>query len=237
MIHRIRSQLARLRDVLPGGFARTSFAQEGEDLILERVFERQSHGIYVDVGAHHPRRFSNTYLLYRRGWRGVNIDAAPGSMRAFHVVRPRDLNLEVGVAREAGERDFFVFNEPALSTFDAERARSLNRPPYEIVSVRKVRCAPLATILHEHAIAAIDLLSIDAEGYDYDVVRTLDWDRARPRVVVVEQHAADLGTLVAAPVHGYMTERGYGLFAKTFNSVFYSRPIGDDAAVISPRAH
>ena len=54
---------------------RYSFSQEGEDLLIDRMFDGQSVGFYVDVGAHHPTRFSNTYLLYLRGWRGINIDA------------------------------------------------------------------------------------------------------------------------------------------------------------------
>jgi FkbM family methyltransferase len=223
VIDKVRSQLARLRDVLPGGFARTSFAQEGEDLILERIFEGQANGLYVDVGAHHPRRFSNTELLYRRGWRGVNVDAAPGSMDAFRKLRPRDINLELGIARTAETRDFFVFDEPALNTFDAARAKTLDKPPYRIVSVQKVRCAPLAEILREHAIGAIDLLTIDAEGSDYDVLQTLDWDASKPRIVLVEQHQLDLVALLATDVAQFMKARGYGVIAKTFNSIFYTR--------------
>ena len=221
VIERLRAQLERVRDVLPGGYGRTSLAQEGEDLILERIFEHQRAGIYVDVGAHHPKRFSNTYLLYRRGWHGVNIDAAPGSMAAFERERPRDVNLERGVAATTAHRDFFVFNEPALNTFDAARARSLERPPYFIKEVCKVRCEPLAAILREHSIGAIDLLTIDAEGFDYEILRTLDWAASRPRVVLTEQFSRDLGALLASEMHGFMHSRGYRIVAKTFNSVFY----------------
>lgn len=220
-LDRVRAQLQRVRDVLPRGFGRTSFAQEGEDLILARMFEGQARGIYVDVGAHHPRRFSNTELLYRRGWHGVNIDAAPGSMSEFRRLRPRDVNLEIGVAKADETRNFYVFDEPALNTFDAERARALDKPPYRIREVVKVRCAPLATILREHAIGAIDLLTIDAEGFDYDVLQTLDWQTTQPRVVLVEQHQLDLEALLASDVCTFMTVRGYRVIAKTFNSVFY----------------
>ena len=221
MLARLRNQLERVRDVLPGGYGRASFAQEGEDLILERIFEHQPTGIYVDVGAHHPLRFSNTQLLYRRGWRGVNIDAAPGSMAVFRRMRPRDVNLEVGVAATAEDRDFFVFNEPALNTFDAVRARSLERPPYVLEKVCKIRCAPLSQILREHSIGAIDLLTIDAEGFDLEVLQTLDWAVSKPRVVLTEQFSRDIETLFDSQVHRLMHDRGYRLIAKTFNSVFY----------------
>ncbi len=223
MIDRVRAQLERVRDVLPGGHGRTSFAQEGEDLILERMFETQPTGFFVDVGAHHPRRFSNTELLYRRGWHGVNIDAAPGSMAAFRKLRPRDINLEVGIAATAETRTFYVFDEPALNTFDAERAKSLDKPPYRIVARHEVRCAPLATILREHRVGAIDLLSIDAEGYDFQVLQTLDWAQQAPHVVVTEQHALELPALIASETYAYLEQRGYRVIAKTFNSVFYRR--------------
>jgi FkbM family methyltransferase len=223
LVERLRGRIEQLRDVLPGGFGRTSLSQEGEDLILERLFEHQPKGIYVDVGAHHPLRFSNTHLLYRRGWHGVNIDATPGSMRPFRRLRPRDINLELGVAATAEVRDFFVFDEPALNTFDAERARSLDRPPYRIVATHKVRCAPLSTILREHSIREVDLLTIDAEGFDLQVLKTVDWSSTRPQVVLAEAFSRDLAELLDSELHAYMRARDYRLVAKTFNSVFYRR--------------
>jgi hypothetical protein len=78
-------------------WSKHSWSQEGEDLILQRIFEGQTTGFYIDVGAHHPRRFSNTFSFYRLGWQGLNIDAMPGSMVAFEKDRPPDINLEIGI--------------------------------------------------------------------------------------------------------------------------------------------
>jgi hypothetical protein len=72
-------------------FSTRSYAQEGEDLLLARCLAYRDMGFYVDIGAHHPKRFSNTYLFYRRGWCGINIGAMPGSMSQFRRVRPRDI--------------------------------------------------------------------------------------------------------------------------------------------------
>ena len=66
-------------------------------MILIRIFSNKSHGFFIDVGAHHPKRLSNTYYFYKRGWRGVNIDAMPGSMREFSKFRKRDINLEIPI--------------------------------------------------------------------------------------------------------------------------------------------
>ncbi len=86
-----------------------SYSQNGEDRILARIYERQRYGFYVDIGAHHPFRFSNTYLLYKRGWNGINIDAMPKSMELFNKYRNRDINIECGVGLCIGGGDGRVF--------------------------------------------------------------------------------------------------------------------------------
>jgi hypothetical protein len=73
------------------GYAIKSYSQEGEDMILQRIFENQPCGFYVDVGAHHPKRFSNTYFFYKKGWRGINIEAMVGSRQLFNKMRPEIL--------------------------------------------------------------------------------------------------------------------------------------------------
>src|SRR5689334_1853966 len=98
--------------------AAVSYAQEGEDLVLRRFVEERRTGFYVDVGAHHPTRFSNTYFFYEQGWRGINIEPAPEAAAAFIRLRPRDINLQVGVAEATGFRTYYIFNETALNTFD-----------------------------------------------------------------------------------------------------------------------
>ena len=78
----------RLKDFLNWDqWKRHSYSQEGEDLVLRKIFKKQDKGFYVDVGAHHPKRFSNTFLLYKKGWNGINIDATPGSMKLFNKFR------------------------------------------------------------------------------------------------------------------------------------------------------
>ena len=98
----LRKILSRARHKVSPRYARDSYSQEGEDLIMEHFLFCKPTGFYVDVGAHHPKKYSNTYRLYRRGWRGINIDANPGSMVEFRRVRPRDINVEAGVGAVSG---------------------------------------------------------------------------------------------------------------------------------------
>ena len=64
-----------IRKIVYLGIVKKSYSQDNEDLFLNEYFEKISNGFYVDIGCHHPKRFSNTYLLYKKGWKGVNIDA------------------------------------------------------------------------------------------------------------------------------------------------------------------
>jgi len=202
-------------------YATNSFAQEGEDLILARIFEGQKTGFYVDVGAHHPLRFSNTYLLYRRGWRGINIDANPGSKAAFDLIRPRDQNLELGIAGSAVTSTFYVFDEPAINTFDPKIAKHNIKVGYRLLKTQKIPLLTLSTILRKYLIGkTIDLLSIDVEGLDAAVIHSMDW-RYKPKVIVVEALGSDLENIHKAKIYQLITKHGYHLFAKTANSLIF----------------
>ena len=171
-------------------YQKTSWSQEGEDLILDRLLGQRRSGFYVDVGAHHPFRFSNTQLFYRRGWRGINIDAMPGAMEAFRKARPRDINLELAVSSRREVLTFHIFDEPALNTFDPELAqqRASDGNGRRVLRTVELKTSPLTDILGEHLPPHqdIDFMSIDVEGFDLDVLRSNDWERYRPDFVVVE---------------------------------------------------
>jgi hypothetical protein len=90
---------------------------------LISYFNRGKKGFYVDVGAHHPLRFSNTYLFYKKGWRGINIDATPGSMKLFNKIRPEDTNIESPVSNTHRKMSYYIFDEPALNSFSSKLSK------------------------------------------------------------------------------------------------------------------
>ncbi len=205
-----------------------SWSQEGEDLILNRFFDAQRSGFYVDVGAHHPKRFSNTFLFYKRGWCGINIDAMPGSMRIFNKIRPRDINLEIGISEQKGELDYFVFNETALNGFSRDLSERYEADStYRIETVIKVEVLPLRQILNEHLPAgqAIDFMSIDVEGLDFQVLKSNDWNKYRPTYVLVEILGSSLHDVDQSEVGKLMSSVGYELYAKSMNTVFFKESL------------
>ena len=206
-------------------WAMRSWSQEGEDQILRRIFERQSTGFYVDVGAHHPKRFSNTYLFYRSGWRGINVDAMPGSMVAFEKSRPRDINLELGIGAEEGKLDYYVFKEPALNGFSQDLSQERSDADWgcHINSVIKLDVLPLSLVLDQHLPVGqdIDFMSVDVEGLDFNVLKSNDWDKYRPKFVLAEILESSLHEIEQSEIGRFMSDVGYILYAKCMNTVFF----------------
>lgn len=213
-------KLTRYKDELTTGFKRESYSQEGEDLVLSRIFEGKLNGFYIDVGAYHPKRFSNTYVFYLKGWRGINIDACPGSMDAFKKKRPRDINLEIGIASSSGVLEYFHFDEPALNGFSSEMSVERNEySEFKIIKTSKVKVDTLEHILDQYLPKnqPIDFISIDAEGLDEVVILSNNWEKYRPGFVLVEI----LDWHSNHPIDQLMELRDYSFFAKTVNTIFY----------------
>lgn len=206
--------------VLTDPFARLAYSQEGEDLILERLFEKHVQGFYVDVGAHHPTRFSNTYIFYLKGWSGLNIDAAPGSMKAFQKVRPRDTNIEVAVAGKQQSLSFHIYNDEALNSAIPPEARGIDRSHHQLVRKVDVPARPLAEILAEKLPDEqhIDFLTIDVEGMDLQVLGSNDWKRFRPTYVLAEE-VRGIGDETS--IMKYMNAQHYSLYCRTMNTIFF----------------
>jgi hypothetical protein len=171
-----------------------SHSQFGEDMILRSLFQHVERGVYVDIGSHHPVYYSNTHYFYQRGWRGLNVDANPGTKHLFDVLRPRDANVEACVGLVDGETvEFFEFDRPALNTTDPKMARyAQEHGGARLVSRRRMTTATLRSLVGRHLPGArIDLLNIDIEGLDERVLLSNDWSSLRPRALVFERHGLD----------------------------------------------
>jgi FkbM family methyltransferase len=205
-------------------YARRSYSQYGEDMVLQAVFARYPStypGFYVDVGAHHPLRFSNTRFFYELGWSGICVDPLPGSTALFAKWRPRDLFLQAGVADTEGEMTYFMFAEPALNTF-SEKIAGENAANVTVKETVKVY--PLCRILADHLKSrrTIDFLSLDVEGLDLEVLRSNDWTKYRPCIVLIEEKSrvtlAEVKELDSAI---FMKQQGYHPFARTPGALFF----------------
>lgn len=186
-----------------------SFAQNGEDRAILEMFPAGTQGTYVDLGANHPYRISNTYLLYRKGWHGICVDPIPTLARLHRRYRPRDLFLNVGVGAEPGDFDFYEMSCGELSTFSADIARELVAAHRAtIIHKHKVRTLPVEEIVASRfGDGVFDVLSLDVEGLDMEIVRRTDWNKVRPKVVLCETSSFEHDW--AADIRRLFAERGY----------------------------
>ncbi len=162
-----------------------SYAQNHEDVLLARAFRDVERGFYVDVGANDPTQGSVTRYFYDAGWRGINVE--PGSIfTRLAEERPGDVNLNLAVSDVEGELTFHEFPDvPGLSTV-ASSSPGARDPRIRGAVARTVQSRTLCSILDEHAPGTIDFLSIDVEGHEQQVIASNDWNRHRPRVLVIE---------------------------------------------------
>lgn len=170
-------------------------------------------GFYVDVGAYDPVIFSNTHFFYVNGWRGINIDARPGSRALFEKVRPRDVNLEIGIAATEGTLTYyFVGENSTMNSFSREFLEHIDM----LSQVKKeiaVSVLPLRKVLETHLPSgqAIDFMTVDVEGHDLATLQSNDWQRFRPHFVVVEDAVVRAED---SPIVQFMRSQGYDVCAQ-----------------------
>ena len=163
-----------------------SYAQNFEDVILQRVFSQIPRGFYVDVGANSPTQDSVTLALYEKGWTGINIEPVSEYFQLLQEERPRDINLQVFVSDAIGSQKITVVHGSGLSTgADVEPIYFQDRYGFE-TEVNLVDTTTLSEILSEYGPESIHLLKIDVEGFEEKVISGIDLQKFRPWVVVVE---------------------------------------------------
>lgn len=214
-----------LRKIFLTRSSRRYWSQYGEDIVLDRVLNLARPGFYVDVGCYHPVKNNNTFKLYRRGWRGLNVDIDELKIAAFRLRRPRDVNIACCVSDHPGEIRVFSPGPWSLTqtadpaTADKLRARGVR------LTERTVPARTLTSLLDDSEFhdRRVDALSIDVEGHELAVLRSLDFDRYQPHVVILESHVRALEDLVASPEYQLLVGKGYTLFNWTGPSVLFLR--------------
>jgi hypothetical protein len=143
-------------------------------------------------------------------------------MNIFNIKRKRDINLEIPISSHPDELTYYIFDSTAHNTFSKELAeRNINYTPLKKRLTLKTHT--LASVLDRYLPARqeIDFFSIDAEGYDFEVLKSNDWEKYRPNFILVEEHHFDLEKPTVSPIYNYLNALNYRLSAKTGNTIFY----------------
>jgi FkbM family methyltransferase len=168
----------------------TSYAQNHEDVFLERCFRDKAEGFYIDVGAWDPVIDSVTQWFYLRGWRGINVEPTLQYFEQLQEQRPRDVNLRYAVSDKTGTVILRLVHGSGLSTIcdlGSQFSEDLEEGGF-LAETIEVPATTLAHICAEYVPDGIeiDFLKIDVEGAESAVLAGADWERHRPRVLVVE---------------------------------------------------
>jgi len=218
ILQKIKSYISVLAN-LPFLYSRNSYSQEGEDLILLKLFDQKTNGFFVDVGAHHPFRYSNTYLLFKRSWKGINIDLDQTSTKLFIISRPDDINLNYGISSNGKILKYHIFEDGALNTLSEHQAEIVNKSGQSrFVGTKYIKTISLAKLLDKYLPKGqkIDLLNIDAEGMDFDVLKSNDWKRFKANIISIETLGRD-----ESKIYKFLEKRGYGVVAQTLNTSIF----------------
>ncbi len=211
-----------------GVFSR-SYSQSGEDMIINYLFNSKgiSNPSYLDIGTNHPFLNSNTFLFYTNGSRGVCVEADVTLIDEIIKWRPNDVILNVGVSvSEKNEEDFYIFNEPGLNTFDKQEAdERVSLGTYHIEKIIKVPVHDIKRLIDQQFDTFPDLISIDIEGLDLEVLKTVDWKKYRIPVVCAETclYSENHIKRKDQSIMQYMDSVGYFPYADTYINTIYVR--------------
>lgn len=209
-----------------------SFAEEGEDILLDR-FLNKPIGFYVDVGAYHPNHLSNTARFYRRGWTGINIDASQLAYEHLKSERPKDINVLTCIGRRERDMVLFEYENPVFNTCSRERVLFLEAHmgirPLKVTS--GISSRRLSDVLEQCLPSGqkIDFLSIDTKGFDQVVLLTNDWKKYRPQYMVVDDWEFPRSTeLAKLKVVRFLRQKNYILICKSENTLFFKDNVKDN---------
>jgi FkbM family methyltransferase len=222
----------RLNSAPPG--SRTSYSQCGEDILMDFILAQLgvTEPTYLDIGAHHPTYLNNTFLFYKRGCRGVNIEPDPSLFEAFVNERDSDINLNVGIGigKEVSRTDFYVMTSRVLNTFSKEEAERIHASTqYKIEKVLPIDLLNVDMIIEKHfKERKPDIISIDVEGWDFDIVKSLDLSALSRTVFCVEtlNYSENNTEEKRKDIIDHFIANGFFAYADTYiNSLFVNRDV------------
>tara|TARA_B110000503_G_scaffold63243_1_gene99945 strand:+ start:112 stop:828 length:717 start_codon:yes stop_codon:yes gene_type:complete len=162
------------------------YSFSGVDIVLKKIFYQQEKGFYIDVGCQNPIKNNNTYLLYKKGWEGINIDLDEDNINLFNSARPNDINFNKAVSSDVKEVELYFYHKKSpINTIDKKISEFQKA---KVTSVKKITTDTLNNIISntKYKNRIFDLLSIDVEGHELEVLKGFDLNKYSPKVIVVE---------------------------------------------------
>ena len=168
-----------------GVFLKKQYSKNKEDQYLKKIFKNKNNGTYLDIGAYHPYRFSNTYLLYKKGWSGINVDINKESVDLFNIARPNDTNLNIAIGDKNKMQTFYYKKKRhPMNTLNKEFAKSYFYTKKTPIDKSRIMMRTFDYLIKN--LKNIDLLDIDVEGNEYDVIKKINFKKIRFKIILIE---------------------------------------------------
>lgn len=211
--------------------AKASYSQTGEDVIIEYLFDslKISHPTYLEIGTNQPKLCNNTYGLYKKGCRGVCVEPDIEMIEIIKRQRPNDTILNIGIGvTEQSKADFYLF--PGLmngwSTFSKEEADTRKIDSGLDYRIIPVTLKNINTIMRDYFNPYPNFISLDVEGLDLAILKSIDFEIFKPEVVCVETitfgYLNNTEKKITA-INEYMNSKGYFVYADTHINTIFSR--------------
>ena len=184
------------------------YSQFGEDKILNEIIPKDKiDGFYVDVGCYHPTKHSNTYLLHKRGWSGVNIDMEADKIDLFKICRPNDFNYLAAISDK--NEDVKIYRSQKFGVGSTIKPDLLKKK--DIIDTKIIKTSKLDEVLKKSPFAnkEIDLLNIDAEGNDFKALKSLSIDIYKPKIIIIETHLNKIDDILNSEIFNYLKKNDF----------------------------
>ena len=118
--------------------------------------------------------------FYLNGNKGVCVEANPEAIADLERVRSRDVIICGGcggIEDEGKSLNFYIMKDhPAINTFSKDAVAFWEEKGFKCEDIIKVPMFTLNTILNKHFDTASEFVFIDVEGYEYNILKDLDFD-------------------------------------------------------------
>ena len=196
--------------------SKKSYSHQGQDLILRDLFRNKTGGIFVDIGCNHPIIESNTYLLYKMGWSGFGIDGESLFAKEWLKYRDRDCFINAVVDRDTGKATFYKFPNHTMSTSDKQTMEAYTEKHGQPDDTILVETIPVEDILIEYKVPGeFELLCCDVEGKDLEAIKSVNFKKFRPKVILVEIKLFNFYKPKDSDTVNFLYDNNYIMIAKT----------------------
>ena len=184
------------------------YSQFGEDKILNELIPKNfTNGFYVDVGCFHPKKHSNTYMLFKKGWKGINIDMEKDKIATFNLARPNDYNFLGAISNKIEKVKIYRNQKFGVSS-------TINKNVIkneDIIDDDYIQTTTLNIVLETSPFKGkkIDLLNIDTEGNDFKVIKSLNIDVYNPSIIIIETHLKKIDEIIKSDIYLFLIRHKY----------------------------